>query len=309
LYAQGRVAVVPAAGLPAINRSHFDAQLQMESAGFGHAHGTGWAGRWLDVTGRGDDHVLRATSFSASPPMVLRGYPAICAHSIEDVTLLSWGPDRNQVRRNVAGATTHPLLASSMGPALDTLDHLADSTAVTRPSSWPTTALATRMWAVTRLLAAGMPVTFAHIDHEGWDTHADQGAPDDPAGAQTAQVIELDNALGAMFTHLGNLAEALTVVVVSEFGRRASVNASMGTDHGAAFPMLVIGAGVSPGVKGTWPGLARDRLVDNDLRITVDYRTVLAEVLNRRMGTSAADLASVFPRHRLTSSDFVGVCA
>ena len=47
-----------------------------------------------------------------------------------------------------------------------------------------------------------------------------------------------------------------TVVVMSEFGRRAAENSGLGTDHGRAGAMLVLGGHVVGGrVHGVWPGL------------------------------------------------------
>jgi hypothetical protein len=41
----------------------------------------------------------------------------------------------------------------------------------------------------------------------------------------------------------------------SEFGRRVQSNASAGTDHGTAAPMIVVGTEVQPGIIGTNPSL------------------------------------------------------
>jgi uncharacterized protein (DUF1501 family) len=47
-------------------------------------------------------------------------------------------------------------------------------------------------------------------------------------------------------------------------------------------------------VNGKWPGLEKDQLEEpGDLRVTTDYRSVLSEVLSRRMGFS--DSGTVFP--------------
>jgi uncharacterized protein (DUF1501 family) len=82
---------------------------------------------------------------------------------------------------------------------------------------------------------------------------------------------------------------------MSEFGRRIQGNASGGTDHGHGGFMFLLGGGVKGSrVHGDWPGLAPDQRVGpGDLAITTDYRTVLAEVLERRLGN--ARIAEVFP--------------
>jgi uncharacterized protein (DUF1501 family) len=88
----------------------------------------------------------------------------------------------------------------------------------------------------------------------------------------------------------------LSMVTISEFGRRVEENGDRGVDHGHGNAMMLFGAGVSGGqVLGDWPGLADDKLDDGDLAGTTDYRDVLAEVLTERCRQSVADLPRVFP--------------
>lgn len=89
--------------------------------------------------------------------------------------------------------------------------------------------------------------------------------------------------------------DRLTVVVMSEFGRRLKANRSGGTDHGHGNVMLALGEGIRGGkMYGVWPGLSTEQL-DNgvDLAITTDYRAVLAEILVKRGRYQAID--QVFP--------------
>ena len=59
--------------------------------------------------------------------------------------------------------------------------------------------------------------------------------------------------------------------------------------------MFAMGGGViGKQVFGAWPGLAANQLEGGDLRVTTDYRAVLAEALAKRCG-NASKLAEVFP--------------
>ena len=88
----------------------------------------------------------------------------------------------------------------------------------------------------------------------------------------------------------------VTVVAMSEFGRRADENGSGGTDHGRGGAMFVLGGHVhGDRVYGDWPGLDPSDLDDDALQVTTDYRDVLAEVLAERMDSSQLDV--VFPDH------------
>jgi uncharacterized protein (DUF1501 family) len=84
------------------------------------------------------------------------------------------------------------------------------------------------------------------------------------------------------------------VATISEFGRRVVENGNVGLDHGYGNAMLLLGAGVRGGrVHGRWPGLGAGKLVDGDLAVTNDYRSVLAEVVRSRFPET--DVSKVFP--------------
>ena len=106
-------------------------------------------------------------------------------------------------------------------------------------------------------------------------------------------------ALAAFYTDLDgaggqNYTQRLTVVVMSEFGRRLRENDDGGTDHGHGNFMLVMGGNTIGGVHGTWPGLSNAQLFDGaDLEVTTDYRRVLSEILIRRMCNNR--IGQVFP--------------
>lgn len=99
---------------------------------------------------------------------------------------------------------------------------------------------------------------------------------------------ELNDAVTAFQKDLGaqRSADRVLTMAFSEFGRRAQENASGGTDHGTAGPMLLFGAGVKAGLHGPPPDL-KD-LDRNNLKYKVDFRSVYAAVLEKHLGVSAA---------------------
>jgi uncharacterized protein (DUF1501 family) len=109
-------------------------------------------------------------------------------------------------------------------------------------------------------------------------------------GQMLENATEMSAAIAAFFADLGALGDQVTLVALSEFGRRVQENINMGLDHGYGNVMMVAGAGVKGGYYGTWPGLTNE--LDSDLLVTTDYRSVLAEVVAGRFGVSTA---SVFP--------------
>ena len=86
----------------------------------------------------------------------------------------------------------------------------------------------------------------------------------------------------------------VTLVTLTEFGRRAAENGSGGVDHGHGQAALLLGGGVRGGqVYGRWPTLAPAALDSGDLAGTTDYRDILGEILQKRTGL--ASLGTVFP--------------
>jgi uncharacterized protein (DUF1501 family) len=113
--------------------------------------------------------------------------------------------------------------------------------------------------------------------------------------------MDLANSIRAFYEDViinGN--KNVTLVVMSEFGRRVAQNASLGTDHGHGNVMLVIGKKINGGqVKTIWPGLGSGQLYQNlDLNVTIDFRDILAEIVSKRLENT--NLAAVFPGYTPT---------
>jgi len=104
---------------------------------------------------------------------------------------------------------------------------------------------------------------------------------------------------------MGDDAENITLVTMSEFGRTARQNGTGGTDHGHANAMFVLGGKVKGGkVYGRWPGLADGQLNEGrDLAVTTDFRQVLGEAVSKTIGANNLEL--VFPGAGLRAGQFL----
>ena len=128
---------------------------------------------------------------------------------------------------------------------------------------------------VAELVNADLGLAAATVDMGGWDLHDSYGSW--RLGAMQDQLAQLARGLAAFHESVKARGD-VTVVVMSEFGRRVEENSSYGTDHGKGGMMMLMGGGVKGGrVAGRWPGLAS--LEDGDLPITTDYRQVLGELM------------------------------
>src|SRR5262249_16364230 len=155
------------------------------------------------------------------------------------------------------------------------------------------------MKATAALIKADVGVEAVAIDVSGWDTHNNQGSR---VGAMADLMTKLSNTLAAFHLDVltGSTSRNVTVVVMSEFGRRFVENASFGLDHGHGNVMMLLGNHISGGrVLTQWPGLAPNQLFQGlDLQVTIDFRDILAEIVQMRLGNT--NLGYVFPGYTPT---------
>jgi uncharacterized protein (DUF1501 family) len=131
---------------------------------------------------------------------------------------------------------------------------------------------------VSGMIKAGLPTRIFYVSQGGYDTHAAQ------AGAQQTLLIYLADALRGFIEDLGRIGRVddVAVMVFTEFGRRVNENLSRGTDHGTATPMYIVGKNVKGGSYGKMPSLTD--LEDGNLKMTTDFRSVYATMLEEWMG-------------------------
>jgi len=291
-FADGRLALVHAAGSDDDTRSHFEAQDLMEHAGrASEGVSGGWLARHLRSRG-GATAPLAAISLTRTMPESLRGAPGACAmESVEEVALPEAGPGFTNALRVLYEAE-----GSGVGRAgratFQVLERLNAAREAKRTSErYPSGEFGRSLGEVARLLKADAGLEVACVDYGGWDTHFVQSA------GFTEHVKELSDGLSAFAADLGARLERTMVVVLTEFGRRAYENGTFGTDHGRASVMFAMGGPIRGGrVITEWPGLGGDDLEGpGDLRVTIDYRDVLGELLARGVGNPALD--RVFPGH------------
>jgi uncharacterized protein (DUF1501 family) len=312
LYDEGVLAAVHATGSPDRTHSHFDAMDFMERGTPGSKSvPTGWLGRHLATLDTGNDSPFRAVSVGSLLPASLRGpVPATALRSVVDFHLQGQPGREAELARFQAR-----LSAMSTGDGwldLQTRQAFAAVAALAaahpgsfRPANgarYPAGAFGAALLQVAQLIKADLGLEVACVDLDGWDFHAEQGRA---TGAMADLLAELAGGLAAFHADLGQRMKRITVVTLSEFGRRIEPNASGGTDHGHGNFMFLLGGGVDGGrVHGVWPGLAPEqRYGPGDLAITTDFRTVLAEVLERRLGSSK--IGEVFPG--FTAPGYLGV--
>ena len=126
----------------------------------------------------------------------------------------------------------------------------------------------------------------------GWDTHNRQAA-----GLSRA-LSRLSDTLLTLQTELGPVWGQTAVICMTEFGRTARENGTVGTDHGTGGAMILAGGAVRGGrVVADWPGLSdADLYAGRDLMPTRDVRAHAGWVMRGLFGLDAGLIEqAVFP--------------
>lgn len=294
IYRDGKLAIVPAAGIAFDTMSHFDAMKTLERGGAEPgALTSGWLGRYLTTEPRAEPSPLRVVAIDRILPEVLSGTQALALPSIGEYRLdvpAEWSPKFLPLLER-AYRNSDPHVARSSREIFRLLAQL--KTLGIEPgqgsSEFPSDTLGQNLQQVSQLIKANLGLEVATIDMQGWDTHINQ----EPTILQLMK--SLAAGVRAFHDSLGDQSKRVTLLIYSEFGRRLQVNINRGTDHGRATTLWVIGGGIRGGkIYGEWPGTRPDQLsTHGSLRVTTDVRHILAELLERRLGSK--HLAQVFP--------------
>jgi uncharacterized protein (DUF1501 family) len=294
------LAIIHACGAPDESRSHFKAMELMER-GVEDERGpaSGWIGRHLATLNTGNSSPLRAVGMGTRPQRSLSGsVPVSALRSIADFHLGGDPLALQQMRAALETVYLDDVMGQDTLSIMDTLQTLDPLTYISaRDAIYPDTEFGLALKQTAMLIKANVGLEVSAIDVGGWDTHFAQGSA---SGQMPNLMKDLADGMTAFHADMFDHMNQLTTVTMSEFGRRASENGSLGTDHGHGSMMMVMGGNVDGGkVHGQWPGMQADQLIGpGDLAVTTDYRDVLSEILTKRLNNPATN--EIFPEYQPT---------
>lgn len=295
-YAQKKLAVFPACGLPGVPPTH-DAALDAFAHGTPQGGGArnGWMARLSAALGGEKGQMLVASQnpvyagashyFMISPGHVAQ-LPAL---PVEDATLFE------SVARLYAGK--NPLATSFATGRSARQELLAKVLAEARRSAvgaLPSPSFPEFGERFGRELAKRRDVALAFLAVGGFDTHSGQGRA---KGYLADRLRETAEGLAKMASGLGSAFNDTVIVALGEFGRSAWENVLGGTDNGQGGTMLVLGGPVAGGrLYGDWPGLASHRLAGGrDIPVVTDWRDVVTVLAMRHLGLPDKKVSDIFP--------------
>lgn len=299
LYKAGQATLVHAVATSYRERSHFDGQDVLESgyAGPGRTD-SGWLNRAIGSLPAGDElRSARGLGVGAVAPLIMRGAAPV----------LGWAPQivptaSDDFAARVLNLYMHRdlALAGALREGLET-DKLATrgglngDIAKARGGMDQPNGMRQAAMGVAKLMAASDGPSVAALAFDGFDTHANEGGA---TGQLATRLSGLDAAFEEFEKGLGSKWNDTAVVAITEFGRTAKINGTIGTDHGTGTIALLAGGAIKGGrVIADWPGLKPRQLYQGrDLKPTTDLRAVLKGLLSDQFGLTEAVLAeSVFP--------------
>ncbi|MGC1129558.1 MAG: DUF1501 domain-containing protein [Candidatus Acidiferrales bacterium] len=310
LFRNGQLAIVQAVGSPDPTRSHFDAQDYMESGTPGlKATEDGWLNRAMQAMPEDNSSPFRAVAFGPYLPRTLQGSaPAIALPDLKQFKM-------NGPQQTIEGGfeamyaqTVDQAMRGVGGETFEAIDQLKkinpDSYQPENGAQYPKGRFGQSLQEIAELFKADVGLEVAFLDSGGWDHHVNEGGVQ---GQLSNLLRDLGQGLAAFHQDMGDGMQDVVFVSMSEFGRTAHENGNRGTDHGHANCMFVMGGDVKGGhVYTRWPGLSDGQLHDGrDLAVTIDYRSVLGEVLMKHLGER--DTKAIFPGFANDPRQFLGV--
>jgi uncharacterized protein (DUF1501 family) len=292
LLEQQQLTVVQGVGYANPNRSHFESMDIWHTCHMKNEQRvTGWLGRFLDQSPRADGIDVPAIHFGGEQqPLALqaRDVRVPSVKSLDDFKLQSANDQFRETVSTLANtqrSASSELLGfvqSSTSAALVASDRVASAQLDYKSAvEYPQTDLARKLRIVAQLISAGLNTRIYYVTLDGFDTHSQQ------AEAHAALLRQWGDAVTAFTRDIHEHGHGSRVLTLSfsEFGRRVEENASKGTDHGAAAPLILTGAGIQAGFIGDQPNLTD--LDDGDLKFHTDFRQVYATVLGNWLGTDS----------------------
>jgi uncharacterized protein (DUF1501 family) len=285
LYKDGKLAVVHGCGYENPSYSHFTSMAYWQTAAPNSGEEYGWVGRLAD-----------AMNPQAPPNFIVNigARQSLAVRSHKHVPVVFDDPNKFTQEKFYEEKPLLESLPVNGKVENPTRQFLLDTAASARNAS----ALVREAWAhykspidygitgldlpkVVALIDAGMPTRLYYTSYRNnaFDTHVFQ---------EDTHKRLLTYASDAVYAFMRDLerigrADDVVVMVFSEFGRRVPENVNLGTDHGTANLMFVVGSRVRGGQYGEVPSLTKLDSGDN-LIYTTDFRRVYASMISGWLG-------------------------
>ncbi|MCW3463177.1 DUF1501 domain-containing protein [Chitinophaga nivalis] len=296
LYNEGKACIIQSVGYPSPNFSHFRAtDIWLSGSDSNEVITSGWSGRYLET--QYPDFPDNYPNADTPDPLAIQigsiVSPAFQGSNASMGIAITSATDFY----NLIDGVTDPAPNTKAGKELTYIRKIAQqansyektiksaAAKVTSQGAYPAdNSLAAQLKIVARLVAGGLKTRLYMVTAGGFDTHASQTESGDTTKGGHAKLLgDVSDAIKAFMDDLKGLKSSRRVIgmTFSEFGRRIKSNYSMGTDHGAAAPMILFGDYVNQGVLGNSPALPEVTAVADNIPMQYDFRSIYASLLEQ----------------------------
>ncbi len=300
MYNEGKVSVVQSVGYENPNFSHFRATDIWNSGDTRENRServkTGWMGRYLENEYPGYPDAFPTEDMPDPLAIQISNVPTLTVQGpVYSMGLSITNPEKIYSFDNPF--SDYPLNSVHANKELKFLRVISEKTKIysdiirtayrrsATMAAYPTeNSLADQLKIVARLIKGGLKTKVYTVTIGGFDTHKRQvNASDTTTGNHAKLMKDLSSGISSFQKDLElmQLDDRVMGMTFSEFGRRIKSNASLGTDHGAAAPLMLFGKHAKKGILGNSPGIPADIQVVNNIPFQYDFRSVYASVLEQ----------------------------
>ncbi len=284
---------------------------------------TGWMGRYLESEYPGYPDAFPNSDMPDPLAIQISNFPTLTVQgSIYSMGLSITNPEK--IYSFVNPFSDYPLNAVPANKELKFLRVISEKTKIysdiiraayqraATMAVYPTdNGLAEQLKIVARLIKGGLKTRVYTVTMGGFDTHKRQvNASDTTTGTHAKLMKDLSGGISAFQDDLElmGLEDRVMGMTFSEFGRRIKSNASLGTDHGAAAPLIMFGKHAKKGILGNSPDIPADIQVVNNIPFQYDFRSIYASVLEQWFCVKQPALNSILLQNYQSLPLITGPC-
>ena len=280
LFKDGQLAIVHGCGYAQPSFSHFTSMAYWHTAAPNSGQALGWVGRLADrlkpegapnfIVNVDDAQSLAVTSSVHTPVVFNEPERFMRKGDAEERRLLDQVEDSSLTEN-----ASQKYLLDVARSARDASQQVREAWASYRtPVDYGILPLGLNK--IASLIKADMPTRlyYTSYPHNAFDTHVHQ------SDVHARYLTYVSDAVAAFMRDMDRIGRAddVSMLIFSEFGRRAAENTSLGTDHGTANLMFAVGKNVRGGHYGT-PSSLTNLMPDGNLEYTIDFRRVYATMI------------------------------
>ena len=285
LYKNGNMAIIHGCGYENPSFSHFTSMAYMHTAAPNSGEEYGWLGRLADNM---------APSTYKNFIINVDKTQSLAVRSKNHVPIVFDHPERFQregfySQKNILNTIINDNENNNLNASKKFLNDIANS--ANQSSN-----LISKAWAkytrkvdygidavdldkIAALIESNLPTKlyYTAFRDNAFDTHVHQN------NLHTRLLTYASDAIRGFMSDIDRMgrSEDIVLLVMTEFGRRVPENTSLGTDHGAAGPMFIIGSSVKGGHYGKIPDLVNGLDDGDNLKFTTDFRSVYATLIDK----------------------------